>query len=261
MLTKARAKILKNCLRCVLKKISIMNSPRRPLFSEIVYLCIYASLVNSFLDLQNNRSQKIYMYAWTKTRTILELARNFEVWTKYLKQIFNFQVWNIFTAAQSLKKISIFPLYIYILAIISHQKIRLNENLFLILSSRRLRPLERKLIDLKFTQYIPMMVSDIVYKWKSDQTSMTSYVAMTSIIEIGDMKFSVVELEVIANKRSPRFLWLSSPIMNYEVLILPTGQKCIFTYKNMFLMTIWSNKSVTFNSIKNCKVTVCSDYI
>ena len=49
-------------------------------------------------------------------------------------------------------------------------------------------------IDLKFTQYIPMMVSDIVCKWKSDQTSMTSlwrlyiimtsYVSMTSIIEI-----------------------------------------------------------------------------
>ena len=31
-------------------------------------------------------------------------------------------------------------------------------------------------IDLKFTQYIPMMVSDIVYKCKSDQTSMTSII-------------------------------------------------------------------------------------
>ena len=31
-------------------------------------------------------------------------------------------------------------------------------------------------IDLKFTHYIPMMVSDIVYKWKSDQTSMTSII-------------------------------------------------------------------------------------
>ena len=31
-------------------------------------------------------------------------------------------------------------------------------------------------IDLKFTQYIPTMVSDIVYKWKSDQTSMTSII-------------------------------------------------------------------------------------
>ena len=46
-----------------------------------------------------------------------------------------------------------------------------------------------------------------------------------------DMKFGVVELEVIANKRSPRFLWLSSPIMKYKVLILPTARKCIFTYK------------------------------
>ena len=55
-----------------------------------------------------------------------------------------------------------------------------------------------------------------------------------------DMKFSVVELEVIANKQPPRFLWLSSPIMKYEVLILPTGKNLdlflIFTYKNMFLV-------------------------
>ena len=40
MLTKARAKILKNCLHCVLKNKSIMNSPRRPLFSEIYEIVV-----------------------------------------------------------------------------------------------------------------------------------------------------------------------------------------------------------------------------
>ena len=76
-----------------------------------------------------------------------------------------------------------------------------------------------------------MMVSDIVYKWKSDQTSMTPLRHYDVICHDDnnwdrDMKFSVVE--VIANKRPPRFLWLSSSIMKYEVLILPTGKILIF---------------------------------
>ena len=46
-----------------------------------------------------------------------------------------------------------------------------------------------------------------------------------------DMKFGVDELEVIVNKRPPCFLWLSSPIMKYKVLILLSARKCILTYK------------------------------
>ena len=49
------SKILKNCLRCVLKKISIMNSPRRPLFSEIniyiyiyIYMCVCVCVLKSW---------------------------------------------------------------------------------------------------------------------------------------------------------------------------------------------------------------------
>ena len=113
-------------------------------------------------------------------------------------------------------------------------------------------------VDLKFTQYIPIMVSDIVYKWKSDQTSMTSLWRHYDVIRPHDvndwdrdMKFSLVEFEVIANKRPPRFLWLSSPIMKYEVLILPTGKNLDFSWFLHIKTCFRCNKSVTFHVIKN----------
>ena len=74
-----------------------------------------------------------------------------------------------------------------------------------------------------------------------------------------DMKFCVVELEVIANKRPPRFLWLSSPIMKYEVLILPTGKNLDFSWFLHIKTCFWCNKSVTFHVIKNWNVVICSD--
>ena len=81
-------------------------------------------------------------------------------------------------------------------------------------------------IDLKFTQYISMMVSDIVNKWSDINGVIMTSLRHNDVIRRHDvnnwdrdMKLIVIELEVIANKRSPRFLWLYSPIMKYEVLI------------------------------------------
>ena len=83
-------------------------------------------------------------------------------------------------------------------------------------------------IDLKYTQYIPMIVSDIVYRWKSDQTS------ITSIIEIEIWNLVWLNLRSLLTNDHLAFcdyLHQSWNIRSWFCLPREKRRKCIFTYK------------------------------
>ena len=109
-------------------------------------------------------------------------------------------------------------------------------------------------IDLKFTQYIPMMVSDIVYKWESDQTS------MTSIIEIEIWNLVWLNRSLLTNDHLAFCDYFHQSWNMRSWFCLP-GENVFLHIKAHVYICFWSNKSVTFYSIKNYKVTVCNDYI